>query len=346
MAVKMAVKIPDGVSAGLARLAASKIPEIEDLMERLDEFQPPSDASKLSELESLIKPSGASAGKLGASFEPKPFGREGGGSGLSEDKAGLSKGKTGLSGGKPGLLEDESGLWKDKPGLWEDKPSFSEALLKGRASRSIGVIAEYKRASPSLGDIDLATPPEKAAEDFQEADCLSVLTEADYFKGDIGYLERVEAFKGPVLRKDFIFHPLQIMATAQTRASAILLIVGLAPGPALLPELIRLAEDAGLEAVAEIFTLDELEAARRAKAKIIQVNARNLGDLSLDPARSLSLIKSAKPLPGEAWIAASGMRTRDDLKRAAEFGYHGVLVGTALMRASNKRAALRGLMDG
>jgi indole-3-glycerol phosphate synthase len=218
-------------------------------------------------------------------------------------------------------------------------------LRRGREKRGIGLMAEYKRASPSLGDIDLQTSPEEAAEAFRGADCLSVLTERDYFKGDLSYIERAKAFGGPILRKDFIYHPSQVAETAASAASALLLIVSLTPDLSLLSELISLAADFGLEAVTEIFSLSELEAAREAKASIIQVNARNLGDLSVDPDRALSLIKSAEPSNNETWIAASGLNTYDDLRRAASLGYHGALVGTALMRAKDKRAALASLIS-
>jgi indole-3-glycerol phosphate synthase len=226
------------------------------------------------------------------------------------------------------------------------RPGLAAALSAGAARRGIAVIAEYKRASPSLGDIDLETSPEAAAEAFGEAEAMSVLTEERYFKGELGFLERVGAFKGPVLRKDFVFHPLQVRATAATRASAVLLMVRLAPDPALLSDLAALAAELGLEAVVEVFGPRELEIARKAKARIIQVNSRDLGDLSLDPRRALALIEKERPELGEAWIAASGLKTPEDLRRAALLGYHGALVGTALSGAPDKRAALSALVGG
>ncbi|MDR2455369.1 MAG: indole-3-glycerol-phosphate synthase [Deltaproteobacteria bacterium] len=231
------------------------------------------------------------------------------------------------------------------PALKGRRPSLAEALRRGREKRGIGLLAEYKRASPSLGDIDLTTSPEEAAEAFRGADCLSVLTESDYFKGELSFIERAKAFGGPILRKDFIYHPSQIAETAATSASALLLIVSLTPDLSLLSDLVSLAAASGIEAVTEIFSLSELETARKAKASIIQVNARNLGDLSVDPERALSLIKSADPAKEETFIAASGLKTYDDLRRAASLGYHGALVGTALMRAKDKRAALASLLS-
>ena len=162
----------------------------------------------------------------------------------------------------------------------------------------------------------------------------------------MSFIERARAFPGPILRKDFVFHPVQIALTAATRASAALLIVSLTPDRELLADLAAVSREAGLEPVIEIFSLSKLETARRAGASIIQVNSRNLGDLSVDPQRALGLIKSAGPASGETWIAASGLSNSSDLRRAASLGYHGALVGTALMRASDKRLALARLREG
>jgi indole-3-glycerol phosphate synthase len=241
-------------------------------------------------------------------------------------------------------------LMKNPPPPVPERPgpraSLRAAVMAGRERRGIGVIAEYKRASPSLGDIDLATTPEAAAEAYRAAEAMSVLTEEGHFKGDIRFLERVEGFGGPILRKDFIFHPLQVRATAETKASALLLMIRLTPDPGQLSDLIALATDLGLEAVVEVFTAAELETARRAGAAIIQVNSRNLGDLSLDPGRALALIERERPQTGETWIAASGLKTPEDLRRASKLGYHGALVGTVLMKAPDKRAALAALLEG
>jgi indole-3-glycerol phosphate synthase len=228
--------------------------------------------------------------------------------------------------------------------LGGDRPDFRAAIRQGAAARGLAVIAEYKRASPSLGDIDLAMGPEAAAEAFRAADCLSVLTEGDHFKGELGFIGRAATvFGGPILRKDFILSPLQVEATAATEASAVLLIVRLTPDPGLLGDLIAAAEGLGLAAVVEIFGSPELGAARRAGATIIQVNARDLGDLSLDAGRARDLIRASRPDPSEIWIAASGLRAPGDLQKAAESGYHAALVGSALMGAPDKAAALAAL---
>ena len=129
------------------------------------------------------------------------------------------------------------------------RPSFSDALL---AHRPIAVIAEYKRASPSRGDINLDVPPADIAAMYAGAGAaaISVLTEETYFKGSIDYLEAISGAGLPMLRKDFLLHPLQVVETAATKASALLLIVRMLTD-AELAEMLRLTYDAGLEAVVE-----------------------------------------------------------------------------------------------
>ena len=158
-----------------------------------------------------------------------------------------------------------------------ERPSFLNALCAPNGNRP-HVIAEFKRASPSRGDILMDFPPEEAAKQYAEAgaSCLSVLTEETYFKGTLGYLKRMSAPGLPLLRKDFIFDRLQVAATAATPASALLLIVRLTPDAALLRSLREQAEAHGIDAVVEIFDEADLALARESGARIIQVNARDL----------------------------------------------------------------------
>jgi indole-3-glycerol phosphate synthase len=218
------------------------------------------------------------------------------------------------------------------------------ALRRGRDERGIGFIAEYKRASPSLGDIDLSLGPEEAIEAYSGADCLSVLTERDFFKGDLDYLRSFAPSGKPLLRKDFLFHPLQLRDTALYPASAALLMAGLLPDPKGLSGLLELARSLGLCPVLEVFGPSELDLARAAGASLIQVNARDLSSLSLDLENSLALIRSSPPREGEFWIAASGVRQPGDLRRLAKAGYGAALVGTALMSSGRPRETLQAFL--
>lgn len=216
------------------------------------------------------------------------------------------------------------------------RPPFSDALL---AAAPIAIIAEYKRASPSQGDINLGLAPEDVAAMYAAsgAAAISVLTEETYFKGSIDYLEPMSRAGLPLLRKDFLLHPLQVVETAATLASALLLIVRMLTDDEL-TEMLRLTYDAGLEAVVEVFDEADLKRAESAGARIVQVNSRDLDTLTtdLDVARRMA----AKKRPGRIWIAASGIRSRADVLHMASLGYNAVLVGTSLMSEENPGAAL------
>ncbi|MFU2210937.1 indole-3-glycerol-phosphate synthase [Solidesulfovibrio sp. C21] len=219
------------------------------------------------------------------------------------------------------------------------RPSFSDALL---AAGPIAVIAEYKRASPSAGDINLGLDPGEVAAMYAAsgAAAISVLTEETYFKGSVDYLEPISAVGLPMLRKDFLLHPLQVVETAATKASALLLIVRMLTD-AELDEMLRLTYDAGLEAVVEVFDEADLARAESAGAHIIQVNSRDLDTLAtnLDVARRMAALKR----PGRIWIAASGIASRADVLGMAAIGYNAVLVGTSIMREPDPGQALTAL---
>lgn len=226
------------------------------------------------------------------------------------------------------------------------------AVLRRDASGLPAVIAEYKRASPSRGvireDLDTADAVRGYADGGAAA--LSILTEERYFKGALRYLDDAAAVLGPacppLLRKDFLFDPLQIAATAATAASALLLIVRLTPDAGLLRELREQAESFGMNAVVEIFDTDDLRLARESGARIIQVNARDLETFAVDINACLELIRRCPPEGEERWIAASGLSRTEHLRAAAEVGYDAVLIGTALMKDGDPGVALRKLLRG
>ncbi|MCI7568268.1 MAG: indole-3-glycerol phosphate synthase TrpC [Desulfovibrio sp.] len=229
------------------------------------------------------------------------------------------------------------------------RPDFRAALRRD-ASGLPAVIAEYKRASPSRGvireDMDAAEAARRYADGGAAA--LSILTEERYFKGSLTYLDEAAAALGehrpPLLRKDFIFDPLQVTATAATAASALLLIVRLTPEAGLLRDLREQAESFGMQAVVEVFDAEDLELARRSGARVIQVNARDLETFAVDVNAGLELIRRYPPLGEERWIAASGLSRTKHLRAAAEVGYDAVLIGTALMEQGDPGAALRALL--
>ena len=227
-----------------------------------------------------------------------------------------------------------------------ERPSFFEALMAPGCA-PVRIIAEYKRAAPSCGDIALDLAPEQVASEYAAngADCLSVLTEESFFKGNLHFLSRMKEDGLPLLRKDFIFHPLQVIATAATPASALLLVVRLTPDVETLRGLREQAESFGMDAVVEVFDEDDLSLARASGARIIQINARNLDTLQVDRMACLRLADRFRAgRNGELWIAASGMDRLEHLDQAAEHGFQAALVGTALMRDGRPGETLAALL--
>ena len=222
------------------------------------------------------------------------------------------------------------------------RPSLVAGL---KAAGPLPVIAEYKRASPSRGDINLAATPESIARAYANAGAgaISVLTEETYFKGSLGFLARMTAPGLPLLRKDFILHPLQVIQTATTPASALLVIVRMI-NDAALDTLLREAKRQGLEVVAEVFSETDLERAQRASASITQVNNRDLDSLKTDLAVSRSLVERKQA--HEFWITASGIESHERLASLLDLGFDAALVGTSLMRGDNPGRELAELLHG
>lgn len=222
----------------------------------------------------------------------------------------------------------------------QGRPCFSRAL---RAAGSPAVIAEYKRASPSRGVINLDLSPADVAKMYADngAAAFSVLTEEAHFQGSLHYLADM-AFAGvPMLRKDFLLDLLQVAETAATPASALLLIMRMFDGADDVREMIERAREHGIEAVCEVFDEADLDMARWAGAEIIQVNNRDLDTLvtDLDVSRRLVGTRGA----GELWISASGLETPQQVEEMGERGFDAVLIGTSLMSRPDPGAALREL---
>lgn len=227
---------------------------------------------------------------------------------------------------------------------------FIAALQRREAGVPLTVIAEFKQASPSRGPICHSLTVEEAAQQYVAAGAgaLSILTERRFFAGELDFLGRAAACcpGTPLLRKDFIFDPLQVRATAATPAAALLLIVALTPDAALLCRLREQAESLGMQVVVEVCGKKDLVLARESGARIIQVNARDLDTLRVDRQACLELARQCPPERGEIWIAASGMDRREHLEEAARAGFSAALVGTALMQEGQPGAALRRLLRG
>ncbi len=215
------------------------------------------------------------------------------------------------------------------------------AAIRGKGT---SVIAEVKRASPSVGDIVPGADAVERATAYERggARAISVLTEPDYFKGSLDDLRAVHAAVGvPVIRKDFICEPLQVWEARAAGADAILLIVA-ALSQTELVALQDLAERLGMAALVETHSAEEVARARDAGARIIGINARNLATLEVDLGVVTQLCAS---LPeGVTTVGESGVRTRADVEAMAKAGCDAVLIGETLMRAADPAAAIRELL--
>ena len=210
---------------------------------------------------------------------------------------------------------------------------------------ALKIIAEFKRASPSVGTIRADLSPADVARDYQQggACAISVLTEEEHFAGSIADLTAVRSSTHlPVLRKDFIVDAIQIYEAAVAGADAILLIVAALDDDSL-GELREVAEDElGLDALVEVHTSDELRRAVNRGAKIIGVNNRDLQTFEVSLNTSERLIAQAPQ--NSIMISESGLRHPEELRHLQALGFRGFLIGEGLMRAKKPGTALRDLL--
>jgi indole-3-glycerol phosphate synthase len=219
---------------------------------------------------------------------------------------------------------------------------FSGALSK---PGSLNVIAELKKASPSRGLLRANFEPVQLASGLEAAGAaaLSVLTEEEFFQGNLKYMRDARAaVQVPALRKDFIIDPWQVWEARATNADSFLLIVA-ALGDAPLAELLALGRDLGMEPLVEVHTREELARALALGARIIGVNNRDLRTLEVRIDTSLELIEA---IPDESIaVCESGLRSHGDLVRLHDAGFDAFLIGEHLMVQPDPAAALRKLLD-
>ncbi len=219
---------------------------------------------------------------------------------------------------------------------------FAGALRRGDGR--LAVIAEIKRRSPSKGELapDLDAAATATAYTAGGASCLSVLTDGPSFGGSVQDLQDARgAVDVPVLRKDFTIDEVQVYETRAMGADAILLIVAAIPDDALLADLHALAWELGLGVLVESHDAGELERALRIGARVVGVNARDLGSFVEDLGVGEQLVGE---LPSEVVaVAESAIRSPGDAERMARAGFDAVLVGEMLVRADDPAATVRAL---
>ncbi len=222
----------------------------------------------------------------------------------------------------------------------EPPRGFAAAL---RRPAEVRLLAEVKRRSPSAGEIRPGADPVEVARAYREggAAAVSVLTDREYFGGDLDFLRRVRAGVDlPALRKDFVVDPLQLWEARAAGADAVLLIVRILDDT-LLRELLGLAAELGMDALVEVHDAEETERALAAGTRLLGVNNRDLASFATDLELSVRL---APRVPAEVvLVAESGIRTAADVDRLGAAGVDAILVGESLMRQPDLRAAAAAL---
>ena len=229
---------------------------------------------------------------------------------------------------------------RDRPLFNLPRRGFARSLT-GPARR---IIAEIKKASPSKGLIRADFEPVLIAKDYTAggASAISVLTEERFFEGCLTYLEEIhDAVSVPLLRKDFMLDPYQIVEAKSYGADAVLFIAALLE-PALLREFCEQAAALSLDALVEVHTEKELASAVAAGAQLIGVNNRDLKTFAVDLAtteRLAPLVPADMPI-----VCESGIDSLDQIRRVEKLGVHVFLIGESLMRAPAPGQKLRELL--
>jgi indole-3-glycerol phosphate synthase len=223
-------------------------------------------------------------------------------------------------------------------GRGEDRP-FSEALVRP----GLSVIAEFKRRSPSAGEISATATVAGQVGAYERggAAALSVLTDERHFGGSLEDLRAARAACGlPILRKDFIVDPYQLFEAAAGGADAVLLIVR-ALGEAELREMYETARGLDLDCLVEVHDAAELQRALALDAEVIGINNRDLDEGVVDVTTTYELMPDVPA--GKTIVAESGISTRAEMEELERVGVDAVLIGSALMSAADPEALTREL---
>lgn len=227
----------------------------------------------------------------------------------------------------------------------EERPFYDEreplSLVEALKERGLSFLAEIKKASPSKGVIREDFDPASIAQQYAQhgAAAISVLTEPLHFQGSIEDMAWIRAHTPdtPLLRKDFIIDPYQLVEARAVGADAVLLIAT-ALDAAQLSELHATATELGLSCLVEVYSLDDLDKIDWNQVNVLGVNNRDLSTFEVDIENSLRIFEHVPKSVGR--VAESGLSDPETLVRLRKAGINGVLIGEHFMRAENPGEAL------
>ena len=222
---------------------------------------------------------------------------------------------------------------------------FSRAMRTNLDQGKSAIIAEAKKASPSKGVIRENFNIAEIANSYAAggATCLSILTDQDYFKGNLSFLDQARAVCNlPVLRKDFMINEYQLYQSRIAGADCILLIVA-ALEQIQLMELAGCAHDIGLDVLVEVHNAEELQRVLGLENVLLGINNRNLRTFETSLQTTIGLLDAIPP--GRIVVTESGIHTKEDVVLMHEHGVHAFLIGEAFMRADSPGEKLKELFE-
>ena len=237
------------------------------------------------------------------------------------------------------LENDKQNFLKTSQNNW----SFENSLKK--LGNNYTLITEIKKASPSKGIIRKDFNPTELAISYEKggASCLSVLTDVTYFKGSNDYIAQIkDVVSLPILRKEFMIDPLQVIESKNLGADCILIIVGMnsIEDNAAIESM---ALDIGLECILEVHSLEELEATKHFSSNMIGINNRDLNTFNTDIETTVKLLPNVPK--NKTVISESGLSKKSDLERLAKLGVSSFLVGESLMKQEDLEKATKLLVN-
>ena len=226
-----------------------------------------------------------------------------------------------------------------------NKRDFKNVIIKSSADRENFIIGEIKKASPSAGEIIHDYEPIEIAKIYERAGvkALSVLTEKNYFKGEIDHLSYIKQNTNiPILRKDFIIDEYQIYESKVYQADVILLIVSILNDDEL-QRFLTIANELNLDCIIETHDESEIKRALRLDYPILGINNRNLKNLKTDLNNSLSLFTSISK--DYTVIAESGIKTSEDISMYNDLGIFNFLIGESILRSKDYATFIKKLLN-